>query len=85
MLFRSLGMRNLVVVDQRNKVVGMITRQDLMAFHIQERLEEATKAEEDEGISISGSYHSSSAAANYGRDSDTETETSEQEVHSHHL
>ncbi len=77
-------MRNLVVVDQRNKVVGMITRQDLMAFHIQEKLEEATTTWRDEGISVSGSYHSS-AVANYGRDNDTETEISEQEVHSHHL
>lgn len=38
-IFRTLGLRHLVVIDMRNKVVGMITRQDLMQFHIQERVE----------------------------------------------
>lgn len=38
-IFRTLGLRHLVVIDMRNKVVGMVTRQDLMQFHIQERVE----------------------------------------------
>lgn len=35
-LFRSLGLRHLVVIDDRNQVVGMITRKDL-ARYVKER------------------------------------------------
>lgn len=35
-LFRSLGLRHLVVIDDRNQVVGMITRKDL-ARYVRER------------------------------------------------
>lgn len=35
-LFRSLGLRHLVVIDDRNEVVGMITRKDL-ARYVRER------------------------------------------------
>jgi len=38
-IFRTLGLRHLTVVDGRNRVVGIITRKDLMQFRIQERLE----------------------------------------------
>ena len=37
-MFRSQGLRHLTVIDQMNCVVGMITRKDLMTFHIEERL-----------------------------------------------
>lgn len=33
-LFRTLGMRHLVVVNKDNRVVGMITRKDLITHHI---------------------------------------------------
>jgi len=38
-IFRTLGLRHLVVVDVHNHVVGLITRKDLMPFKMQERLE----------------------------------------------
>ena len=37
-IFRSLGLRNLVVVDDNFKVTGIITRKDLMGFSIEEKL-----------------------------------------------
>jgi len=38
-IFRTLGLRHLIVVDVHNRVVGLITRKDLMPFKMQERLE----------------------------------------------
>jgi len=38
-IFRTLGLRHLVVVDVHNHVVGIITRKDLMPFNMEERLE----------------------------------------------
>jgi len=38
-IFRTLGLRHLVVVDVHNHVVGLITRKDLLPFKMQERLE----------------------------------------------
>lgn len=38
-IFRTLGLRHLVVVDMVNRVVGIITRKDLMGFSLEERLE----------------------------------------------
>ncbi|XP_052816934.1 chloride channel protein C-like isoform X2 [Mya arenaria] len=37
-IFRTLGLRHLVVTNSRNIVKGIITRKDLMGFSIQERL-----------------------------------------------
>lgn len=37
-IFRTLGLRHLTVVDQQNRVVGVITRKDLMPFPLEERL-----------------------------------------------
>ncbi|KAM9223217.1 chloride channel protein C-like [Leptosomus discolor] len=36
--FRTLGLRHLTVVDPQNRVVGVITRKDLMPFPLEERL-----------------------------------------------
>ncbi|XP_075350741.1 chloride channel protein D-like isoform X4 [Mycteria americana] len=37
-IFRTLGLRHLTVVDPQNRVVGVITRKDLMPFPLEERL-----------------------------------------------
>eukprot|EP00759_Apiculatamorpha_spiralis_P030324 PhF_6_TR32120/c0_g1_i1/m.47539/K05016/CLCN7; chloride channel 7 len=37
-LFRSLGLRHLVVVNHKNEAVGMITRKDLVAGNLEENL-----------------------------------------------
>ena len=37
-IFRTLGLRHLTVTDNDNHVVGVITRKDLMGFHMEERL-----------------------------------------------
>ena len=34
-LFRSMGLRHLTVVDKMNRPVGMITRKDLIGMHIE--------------------------------------------------
>lgn len=38
-IFRTLGLRHLTVVDMVNRVVGIITRKDLMGFSLEEKLE----------------------------------------------
>ena len=47
MLFRTLGLRHLMVTDCHNRCVGMITRQDLVPFHITERLQAKEGENED--------------------------------------
>lgn len=37
-IFRTLGLRHLTVIDNMNIVKGIITRKDLMGFSLQERL-----------------------------------------------
>ncbi|KAK9403319.1 chloride channel protein C-like [Crotalus adamanteus] len=37
-IFRSLGLRHLTVVDLQNKVVGIITRKDLISFQVEKKL-----------------------------------------------
>merc|ERR1712200_189930 len=38
-LFRTMGLRQMTVVNHTNQVVGTISRKDLMGFAIEERLE----------------------------------------------
>lgn len=37
-LFRTLGLRHLTVVNHHNQVVGIITRKDLMGYNLEEQL-----------------------------------------------
>eukprot|EP00058_Branchiostoma_floridae_P026129 XP_002611619.1 hypothetical protein BRAFLDRAFT_63732 [Branchiostoma floridae] len=37
-IFRSMGMRHLPVVDSGNHVIGVLTRKDLMGFSLEERV-----------------------------------------------
>ena len=37
-IFRTLGLRHLTVVDQHNHVLGILTRKDLMGYAMEERL-----------------------------------------------
>ena len=39
--FRTLGLRHLLVVDIKNQLKGIITRQDLMQYKMQERISQA--------------------------------------------
>lgn len=37
-IFRTLGLRHMAVVDELNRVIGVITRKDLMGFNMAEKL-----------------------------------------------
>eukprot|EP00976_Prorocentrum_cordatum_P040317 817707-Prorocentrum_minimum.AAC.4 len=41
-LFRTLGLRHLVVVDDLNRVVGMVTRKDLLGQWLKQKLNSST-------------------------------------------
>lgn len=36
--FRTMGLRHMTVVDENNRVIGVITRKDLMGFNLEEKL-----------------------------------------------
>ena len=49
-IFRTLGLRHLTVVDMANRVVGIISRKDLMGFNLEEKLEQRKRR----GFSLEG-------------------------------
>ncbi|XP_013401689.1 chloride channel protein B [Lingula anatina] len=38
-MFRTLGLRHLTVVDRRNRVVGIVSRKDMMGYYLEEKLD----------------------------------------------
>lgn len=51
LFFRSFGMRHLIIVDENNSVVGILTRKDLMGFNIVRKLDQL-KQSRDNVLSI---------------------------------
>ena len=49
-VFHTLGLRHLTVVDIGNRVVGIISRKDLMGFNLEEKLEQRKRR----GFSLEG-------------------------------
>ncbi|XP_048452082.1 chloride channel protein C-like [Rhincodon typus] len=46
-IFRTVGLRHLTVVDLRNHILGIITRKDLMAFQLEEKLLQSENLESE--------------------------------------
>lgn len=42
-LFRNMGLRHLVVVDEHNRVKGIVTRKDLLGFKLDEAVGRALR------------------------------------------
>lgn len=58
-LFRNMGLRHLVVVDEHNRVKGIVTRKDLLGFKLDEavgrqlrRVESARQLGQNNWLSI---------------------------------
>ena len=49
-IFRTLGLRHLTVVDLANRVVGIVSRKDLMGYNLEEKLEQRKRR----GYSLEG-------------------------------
>jgi chloride channel 7 len=42
-MFRNMGLRHLLVVDEHNRVQGIVTRKDLLGFKLDEAVSRAVK------------------------------------------
>jgi len=42
-MFRNMGLRHLLVVDEHNRVKGIVTRKDLLGFKLDEAVGKAVK------------------------------------------
>ena len=49
-MFQTLGLRHLIVTDMANRIVGIISRKDLMGFSLEEKLEQRKRR----GYSLEG-------------------------------
>ncbi len=68
-MFRTLGLRHLVVVNHFNKVVGILTRADLVASHIYQRSKRLGLSRATSPSSSSATSTSSSSSFNSKSDS----------------
>lgn len=64
-IFRTLGLRHLVVVDGHNRCAGIITRKDLMQFQMQEKLESLLALTAVRTNSINGRRGSGAGGGDY--------------------
>ena len=46
LIFRTLGIRTLVLVDEQNQPSGILTRKDLMGFAVEEKLQKSISRRE---------------------------------------
>lgn len=53
-IFRTLGLRHLTVIDTKNIIKGIITRKDLMGFNLQERLSRSITANLSQSLQPNG-------------------------------
>ena len=42
-MFRTMGLRHMLVVDEHNRVKGIVTRKDLLGFRLDEAVSKALK------------------------------------------
>lgn len=45
-MFRNMGVRHLLVVDEHNRVKGIVTRKDLLGFRLDEAVSKAVRKAE---------------------------------------
>lgn len=67
-IFRTMGVRHLLVVDEHNRVKGIVTRKDLLGFRLDEAVGKALKRVESArhlGSSWLNGQHHQHAAAMY--------------------
>jgi chloride channel 7 len=62
-LFRSMGLRHLVVVDSRNRVRGMVTRKDLLGYRLDEAVARAIRRDGGEACLGAGDWLDGGGAA----------------------
>ena len=74
-LFRTLGLRHLVVVSRENKIVGMITRKDLVSDNIVERILLVNNARKEKNKLRANSAYVDAGEQGYGPPDSMHTST----------